>query len=292
VHPAVTSLLSLLDLNQLDDALFEGQTSSLSGGRVFGGQVLGQALVASQRCSRGWPAHSLHAYFLNRGDPDHPIQYRVARLRSSRTFDAFEITASQQGDPIFKMMASHHLPEPGPEHQIPMDDVGEPEGETFEEALLRVMTPGGQNVGKLDFELPVEIRGVGGLAMFSREVRPPNARVWLRMRGELPDDPILAQALFAYASDYAIMAPALHPHPVSALDMLTASLDHSLWFHRPLRLDQWLLFELDSPVGHGARGVGRGLLYDSSGLLVASCVQEAMMRPLTKPKFPGARPPK
>lgn len=286
MHPAVTSLLSLLDLKQLDDALFEGETSTLSGARVFGGQVLGQALVASQRCSRGWPAHSLHAYFLNRGDPDRPIEYRVASLRASRTFDAFEVTASQQGEPIFKMLASHHAPESGPEHQIAMDPVGEPDGQTFEEALLRVMTPGGQQreeLEALDFELPIEIRGVGGLAMFSRDVRPPNAQVWLRLRGEVPDDPLLAQALFAYASDYAIVAPALYPHPVSALDMLTASLDHAIWFHRPLRLDQWMLFELDSPVSHGARGMGRGLLYDSSGVLVASCVQEAMMRPLTKP---------
>lgn len=288
MHAAVESLLSLLDLKQLDDTLFEGETSSLGGGRVFGGQVLGQALVASQRCSRGLPAHSLHAYFLNRGDPDHPIRYQVTRLRSSRAFDAFEITASQLDQVIFKMMASHHEPEDGPQHQIPMDDVGEPEGETFEEALLRVMTPGGRDMGKLTFELPVEIRGVGGLAMFSREVRPPNARVWLRLRGEgLPDDPTLHQALFAYASDYAIMAPALHPHALTAMDMMTASLDHALWFHRPMSVNEWMLFELDSPVGYGARGVGRGLLYDTQGRLVASCVQEAMMRPLTKPKFPG-----
>jgi len=286
---SVAKLLDQLDLDQLEDDLFEGQSSAMGAGRVFGGQVLAQALVASQRSSRGIPAHSLHAYFLNRGDPAHPIRYRVARLRSSRAFDAFEVTATQRDQTIFKMMASHHEPEPGPEHQIPMDEVGQPEGETFEEAMLRVMTPRGEELGTINWELPVEIRGVGGLAMFSRDVRPPNARVWLRVRGELPDDPDLHRALFAYASDYAIMAPALHPHPVTAMDMMTASLDHSLWFHRPFRMDEWLLFELDSPVSLGARGLGRGLLYDTDGRLVASAVQEAMMRPLTKPKLSGAR---
>ncbi|MDH4016293.1 MAG: thioesterase family protein [Actinomycetota bacterium] len=288
---SVAALLDLLDLDRIEDRLFEGRSESMGGAHLFGGQVIAQALVASQRCSRGDPAHSLHAYFLKRGDPSLPIRYAVTSLRASRAFDTFEVTASQEGEPILKMLASHHTPEPGPEHQIPMDDVGEPEGEAYEEALLRVMTPAGRDIGEISWELPVEIRGVGGLAMFSREVRPPNARCWMRFRSPLGDDPKIHQACFAYASDYAIAAPALHPHPVSTMDMQTASLDHAIWFHRPFRADEWMLFELDSPAAHGARTVGRGLLYDAGGHLVASCTQEAMLRPLTKPKFPGGKSP-
>jgi acyl-CoA thioesterase-2 len=288
---SVANLLALIDLDRLDEDLFEGHSDALGGNHLFGGQVLAQGLVASQRCSRGHPAHSLHAYFLKRSDPQEPIQYRVEQIRASRAFDTYRVTASQLETPILQMLTSHHEPEPGPEHQIPMDDVGEPEGEAYEEALLRVMTPEGQEIGELSWELPLEIRGVGGLAMFSREVRPPNARCWMRLRSPLPDDPALHQACFAYASDYSIMAGALHPHPVSALDMQTASLDHAIWFHRPFRVDDWMLFELDSPAAHGARTMGRGLLYDTEGHLVASCAQEAILRPLTRPKFPGADPP-
>lgn len=288
---SVSNLLSLLDLEQIADDCFEGESESMGGLHLFGGQVVAQALVASQRCSRGHPAHSLHAYFLKRGDPTEPIHYAVTPLRASRTFDTFDVTASQAGEPILKMMASHHAPEPGPEHQIPMDDVGEPEGEAYEQALLRVMTPAGEQIKELDWELPVEIRGVGGLALFSREVRPPNARVWMRLRSNVGDDPLLHQALFAYLSDYAIAAPALHPHPVSAMDMQTASLDHSLWFHMPFRVDDWMLFELDSPAAHGARAVARGLLYDTHGRLTATAAQEAMMRPLDRPKFRGGKSP-
>ncbi len=285
MNESVTNLLALLDLEQIGNDCFEASGESMGGNHLFGGHVLAQALVASQRCSRGHPAHSLHAYFLKRGDPERSIRYRVERIRASRAFETFQVQASQAGTPILEMIASHHEPEPGPEHQIPMDEVGEPEGEAYEEALLRVMTPAGEEIGELDWELPVEIRFSGGFAMFSNEVRPPNARCWMRVRSRLPDDPALHQACFAYVSDYSIMAPALHPYPFSAMDMQTASLDHALWFHRPFRVDEWMLFELDSPAAFGARTVGRGLLYDASGHLVASATQEAMLRPLTRPKF-------
>ena len=137
--------------------------------------------------------------------------------------------------------------------------------------MLRAMVPRGDTIGELRFELPVEIRAVGGLGLFSKDVRPPSARCWIRVRSSLPDDPALQQACFAYASDYAIMSAGLNPHPVSAMEMQTASLDHALWFHRPFRADEWLLFELDSPAAFGGRTVGRGLLYDAQGQLVASC---------------------
>jgi len=287
---SLEDLLALLDLEQIGSDCWEGSNELLGGHHLFGGQVLAQALVAAQRSSRGHPAHSLHAYFLKRGDPQQPIRYRAECIRRSRAFDTYRVEASQDGTPILEMLASHHMRETGPEHQIPMDEVGEPEGEAYEEALLRVMMPEGREIADFDWELPVEIRGVGGLAMFSRDVRPPSARCWMRFRGRLPDDPALHQVCFAYASDYAILAPALHPHPVSTMDMQTASLDHAIWFHRPFRVDEWMLFELDSPAAHGGRATGRGLLYDVHGHLVASCTQEATLRHLTRSKFPDGEP--
>jgi len=255
--------------------------------RLFGGQVLGQALAAAQVVTGGRLAHSLHAHFLRRGNGHTPIRLSATTIRKSRAFETLEILARQEdSEPILQMVASFHQDEEGPVHQIPMDAVGPPQGESFEESLLRAMTPhgfdpleGGDEEDQRSFELPVEIRSVGGLGIFSKDVKPPQARCWLRVRGELPEDPALHQCLFAYASDYAIMAPALNPHPVSALEMQSYSLDHAIWFHRPLQIDDWLLFELDSPVASGARSIGRGLLYTSEGDLVASCVQEGLLRP-------------
>jgi acyl-CoA thioesterase-2 len=287
---SVARLLSILDLKQVEAGCFEGGCANHGGAHLFGGQVLAQALVASQRCSRGHPANSCHAYFLKRGDPTRPIRFRVEQRRESRAFETYQVVASQDGTPILEMLASHHMPEPGPEHQIPMDEVGAPEGESYEETLLRLMAPQGHAMAELELELPVEIRTMGGIGLFSRDVRPPSARCWLRFRSRLPDDVALHQACFAYASDYAIMAPALDPHPVTTMDMQTASLDHAIWFHRPFRADEWMLFELDSPAAFGGRAVGRGLLYDAGGHLVASCTQEATLRHLTGPKFSGGVP--
>lgn len=279
MHDAVASLLNVLDLNRLDDDTFVGDNPGLAGGHVFGGHVLAQALMASHRVVGGTLAHSMHAYFLHRGTPRQSIRYEVRPLRASRAFETFEVTAHQGDQVILQALTSHHIDEPGPSHQIPMDAVGPPTGDGYEQALLRVMVPAGREAQKFDFELPVEIRGVGALAMFSTEVKPPNERVFLRMRDKVPDDPALHQCLFAYASDYAIMAPALNAHPFPINGIQTASLDHALWFHAPMRIDDWMLFELDSPVGGHGRGLGRGLLFDGDGRLVASCVQEALMRP-------------
>jgi acyl-CoA thioesterase-2 len=284
---SVARLLSILDLKQIEDDCFEGDCLNHGGVLLFGGQVLAQALVASQRCSRGHPANSLHAYFLRRGDPTKRIRFRVEQRRRSRAFETVQVVASQDGTPILEMLASHHLPETGPEHQIPLGELGEPAGESYEEMLLRLMVPEGHFSGQLEFELPVEIRAVGGLGLFSRDMGSPRARCWLRFRSRLPDDPALHQACFAYASDYAILAPALRPHPFTTMDMQTASLDHAIWFHRPFRADEWMLFELDSPAACGGRALGRGLLYDAQARLVASCSQESTLRHLTKAKFPG-----
>jgi acyl-CoA thioesterase-2 len=193
------------------------------------------------------------------------------------------VVASQHDTEIFEMGVSYHVEEVGPTHQIPMDEVGPPAGEGYERALLRAMTPAGFEDDATPFELPVEIRGVGGIGLFSSDVNPPQARCWMRLRDGIRDDPVLHQCVFAYASDYAIMVPAMNPHPMPVTALQSASLDHAVWFHRDFRMDEWLLFELDSPIATGARGVGRGLLYTRKGLLVASCVQESLLRPLRDP---------
>ncbi len=296
MHEALTALLAALRPRRLDpqdgredQAEFECiHATPLGTQRLFGGQVLGQSLAAAQGLASDRPAHSFHAHFLRRGDAHTPIRLSATSIRRSRHFETIEVVA-RQGDeaPILQMTASFHDEEDGPVHQIPMDSVGPPQGESFEESLLRAMTPHGfDDTTDVPFQLPVEIRSVGGIGIFSKDVRPPQARCWLRVREPLPDDPALHQCLFAYASDYAIMAPALNPHPISAMEMMSASLDHAVWFHRPFRMDEWLLFELDSPVGSGARAIGRGLLYTIDGELVASCVQEGLLRSRPRPELP------
>jgi acyl-CoA thioesterase-2 len=283
MHQALRSLLDALTLERVAERAFEGGSPGGMGDHLFGGQVLAQGLAAADHLAEGIPVHSLHAYFLRRGTPAERIRYDVTPLRASRSFRTFQVTAVQGGAPILEMTASYHEPEVGPCHQIPMDEVGPPEGEAYEREMLRTMMPGGvADDAALPFELPVEIRSVGGLALFTRDVKPPSARCWMRVRGELPEDPALHACLFAYASDYAIMAPALHPHPAPVTAFQSASLDHALWFHRPFRMDEWLLFEIDSPISYGARGLGRGLLYTREGILVGSCVQEGLLRPLSE----------
>lgn len=283
MHEALASLLTVLRPRPVGDRLYEAGHATDMGRHLFGGQVLAQGLAAALQEAEGVPAHSLHGYFLRRGNTRDPIRFEVTELRHSRAFRTFQVVARQQAEPILQMCVSHHQAESGPAHQIPMDDVGEPQGETYERQLLRAMTPGADAHGEPAFRLPVEIRSVGGLALFTPEVKPPQARCWMRVRGELPDDPALHQCLFAYASDYAIMAPVVNPHPFPVTAIQSASLDHAVWFHRPFRMDEWVLFELDSPVTANARGVGRGLLYTREGALVGSCIQEALLRPPSEP---------
>lgn len=253
------------------------------GTHLFGGLVLAQALAAAQREGDGRLANSLHASFLHRGNTREPIRHGVEVLRRSRAFTTVRVVARQGEQAILQMTVSFHDREAGLEHQIPMDEAGPPSGEPYERALWRAMTPGARDDPAdeaVPFELAVEIRGDATDALFSDEVRPPRTRCWMRMRGAPPDDAALHQCLFAYASDYPIMAPMVRPHPARILEIQSASLDHAIWFHRDFRMDDWLLLELDSPVAAGARGVGRGLLYTRDGALVASCVQEGLLRTL------------
>jgi len=277
MYVPLEQLLRCLDLKEVGSDRWAGRSPDPGIGHLFGGQVLAQGLVAANRSLGGGLAHSLHAHFLRRGTPARPIDFVVESLRSGRSIRTGTVTAVQDDAAILRMTVSYHRAESGPAHQIPMDAVGAPEGEAYEEALVR-------SVGRLlgydlsDRQLPLEIRGVGGIGIFSDEIKPPNARCWMRTRGALPDDPLFHQCLFAYASDYAMMLPVLNPHPVSIPTVQTTSLDHAIWFHGDFRMDEWVLFELDSPVSRDGRGVGRGLLYTRAGELVASSVQEALIR--------------
>jgi len=279
MHPALNRLLEVLDLHPAGEHAWEAQHPNAEAEHLFGGQVLAQGLAAAHREAEEGLCHSLHAYFLQRGTAREPIRFQVTALRRSRAFRTYQVVATQTVGPILHMTLSYHTLESGPSHQIPMDDVGPPQGEAYEQSLLHVMTPGTVE-DAARFELPVEICSVGEIGLFSTEVNPPNARCWLRMRGDLPDDPMLHQCLFAYASDYPIFIPAVNPHPLPITDFFSASLDHAIWFHRSFRIDEWLLLELDSPVAAGARGTARGLLYARDGSLVASVVQEGLLRPL------------
>jgi acyl-CoA thioesterase-2 len=287
MYVPLEELLRCLDLESVSTDEWEGRSPNPDVPHLFGGQVVAQALAAANRSlgSASPPpaarpfglARSMHACFLSRGSSALPIRFVARSLRAGRSVRTGTVTALQGDDVLLHTTVSYHRDEPGPSHQIPMDDVGLPEGEAYEEGIERAM---GRVLG---YELPkrrlpVEIRGVGGIGLFRDDIAPPQARCWIRSRGPLPDDPLVHQCLFAYASDYAMMMPVMNPHPVSIPALRSTSLDHAVWFHRDFRMDDWVLFELDSPVSRSGRGLGRGLLYTRDGELVASCVQEGLLR--------------
>ena len=279
---ALSDLLAQLDLERLEDDLFRGQSTDLGGISVFGGQVLGQALVAAQRTVTDRMCHSLHAYFLRPGDMRAPIIYEVDRIRDGRSFTTRSVHAIQHGRPIFVMSASFQAIEDGLEHQMPMPNALSPETLKSERELRsqlaeRVPAP----LRKLiDRDLGIEMRPVNPVDFFAPEKRAPENKVWIRSAGELPDDPCLHQALLAYASDFNFMGTSLLPHGITFMqgNLQGASLDHAMWFHRPFRMDQWLLYVMDSPSAAAARGFNRGSVYAQDGTLIASCAQEGLIR--------------
>lgn len=279
---ALEQLLELLDLERLEVNLFRGVSAKNGRDRIFGGQVLAQALVAAGRTVEGIHAHSLHGYFLRPGDPDTPIVFEVDRIRDGRSFSTRRVVAVQKGEAIFNMSVSYQVDEVGLEHQIDTDLPSVPEGELYEDVIRAEIEKYAGAVEHDDrrFDLPIEVRTVEGLHMFSSKERPPTTRTWMRARGSLSDDPTLHQCVLAYASDLTLMVSAIHPHPIglTAPGFRTASLDHAMWFHRRFRFDDWLLFDQESPVTANARGFARGAFYDASGTLVASCTQEGLLR--------------
>ena len=280
---AIESLLSILDIEPLEDNLFRGRSPQQSWQRVFGGQTLGQALVAAVRTvPPERTAHSLHAYFLQPGDLTRPIIYSVERVRDGGSFTTRRVTATQHGRAMFVMSASFHKEEPGLDHQEPMPDVPKPEDLPSERELsdrMIAQVPGSIR-SYWERERPIELRPVDVSRYFSREPRKPEQYVWMRATGALPDNFPLHQCVLAYASDFSLLDPALIAHGKLMFDpdIQLASLDHALWFHRPFRADEWLLYAQDSPSTHGARGFCRGSIFTRDGVLIASTAQEGLTR--------------
>jgi acyl-CoA thioesterase-2 len=278
-------LLALLELEDAGDGVYVGQSQDLGWGRVYGGQVLGQALSSAERTvDRSRLAHSLHGYFLRPGDPRLPIEYRVERTRDGRSFSTRRIRAEQKGRPVFFMAASFQTAETGLEHQETMPDVPGPDGLlSFPELIRTYQHRLPEAAGDWAMmEYPIEMRPVQVSDPMNPEPRAPAQEVWFRTESSLPDEPALHRYLLAYASDFVLLDTALLPHGMSYWQgtLKMASIDHAMWFHRDLRMDDWLLYAMDSPAAAGARGLVRGRIFDRSGALVASVAQEGLMRPI------------
>ena len=281
-QPAVDELIELLDLEDIEVNVFRGVSPQVEAQRVFGGQVAGQALVAAARTVE--PDHrvnSLHAYFLRSGDPAVPILYEVDRLRDGRSFTTRRVVAIQHGRPIFNLSASFHVHEQGLDHQIPMDaDV--PPADSLPDFATR-WAPWRDVLGEYDERpRPIDSRYVDWSPPDRAEPLPPHQRIWIRADGRLPDDPVLHQCVVTYASDLTLLDTTLLPHggTYRSAHIQMASLDHAMWFHRPFRADEWLLYVQDTPSASDARGIARGLFFTEGGELAVSVVQEGLIRPL------------
>jgi acyl-CoA thioesterase-2 len=279
---AVQDLLAILDLEVLEQNLFRGRSPQVGWQRVFGGQVIGQALVAASRTVEGRSPHSLHGYFLLPGDPKVPIIYDVERIRDGRSFTTRRVKAIQHGQPIFTLSASFHIDEPGLSHQMAMPDVPKPDQLPSESDIRERVMPLMPDPVRAYFERerPIELRPVEFKRYMTRDGLDPYFNVWIRATGTLPDDPAIHQAVLAYASDMTLLDSTLvaHGRTVFEREIQAASLDHALWFHRPFRADEWLLYAQDSPFAGGARGFARGSIFTSDGVLVASVAQEGLIR--------------
>jgi acyl-CoA thioesterase-2 len=282
---AVQEVLDILDLEPLEVNLFRGRSPQSRWQRVFGGQVIGQALVAACRTVEdvtARPPHSLHAYFLLGGDPKVPIIYEVDRIRDGKSFTTRNVKAIQHGRAIFSMSVSFHVSEPGLAHQVKMPDVPKPDALPSEaEIKERILPLMPEPVRRYyERERPIELRPVEYSRYLGEKSEDGRFNVWIRATGQLPDEPAIHQCVLAYASDMMLLDAALIPHGRSVFseDIMAASLDHALWFHRPFRADEWLLYAQDSPSLADSRGFSRGLIFASDGTLVASVAQEGLLR--------------
>jgi acyl-CoA thioesterase-2 len=280
---ALHDLIRLLDLERLEENLYRGISPSVGWQRVYGGQVLGQALVAAVRTvPADRLAHSAHAYFLLAGDPKVPIVYEVERIRDGGSFTTRRVKAIQHGRAIFAMSVSFQKAEASYDHATLMPAAPPPDALPSEKELLaRLMPHLPANIRSYwERERPLEVRLVDPSRYFDREKRTPLQEVWMRANGRLPDDPALHQCVLLYASDFTLLDTALIAHGklMYDADIQLASLDHAMWFHRSFRADDWLLYVQDSPSAHGARGLCRGSVFTRDGRLVASVAQEGLMR--------------
>ncbi len=284
MQPILEDLIHLLSLERLDTNLFRGQSRDIGTNRVFGGQVLGQALSAASQTVEGRTAHSLHAYFLRKGDHEAPIIYEVDRQRDGRSFTSRRVVAIQHGYPILNMAASFKILEEGLEHQASMPQVPKPEalkeaGE-YRKQLLERLPEGHELPRYLMHDRPFEFRPVQLPQFIDPEPREPRANLWFKAVGTVPDNDYLHRAMLAYVSDYYLISTATRPHGTSVFDpkLQLASLDHALWFQRPFRIDEWLLYAIESPSAADGRGLSRGMIYKQDGSLVAVVAQEGVMR--------------
>jgi acyl-CoA thioesterase-2 len=282
MHPVLADLISVLKLERIEENIFRGASRDIGSPQVFGGQVVGQALSAAQHTVEGRVAHSLHAYFLRRGDVNAPIIYEVDRSRDGGSFSNRRVVAIQHGRPILNMAASFQRLEAGLEHQSDMPQVAGPDGladltqvaaedlQKMPEKMRRFMTR----------KRPFEFRPVRPINFDNQQKLPAKHEIWIKAVDALPDDPILHQNLLAYVSDFELLGTTTLPHGLSFKrgNLIMASLDHALWFHRDFRIDDWLLYSMDSPNASGARGFSRGQLFSRDGTLIASTTQEGLVR--------------
>lgn len=287
MDPRLAGLLRLLDLERLEDNLFRGESRDIGNPQVFGGQVLGQALrAASSTVEAARAVHSLHAYFLKRGDFNAPIVYFVDRSRDGHSFSSRRVTAVQHGEQIFHMAASFHRTEPGVEHQVGVPAAPGPE--TLQDLGLITSAMLSRLPEKLRrfyaHQHPFEFRMADPVDPLAPRDAAPRQQIWMRAVDHLPDDDVLHRCLFAYVSDFHLLGTALRPHSHEFLTgrLVIASIDHAMWFHRPARIDRWLLCDMESPSAAGSRGFARCSIFQD-GSLVASTAQEGLMRRLASP---------
>jgi acyl-CoA thioesterase-2 len=276
-------LLRLLKLEKIEETIFRGQSQDLGFGSVFGGQVLGQALSAAyQTIQSHRKAHSLHAYFLRMGDANKPIIYDVDCIRDGKSFTTRRVVAIQKGRAIFNMSASFQVDEPGFDHQDKAPEITGPEGiESELELAMAVADKIPKSIReKILCKKPIEFRPVNPIDPFFPEKRKPVGYTWFKAIDKMPDDFRVHQYMLAYASDFGLVATSLYPHGHSywERDMQVASLDHALWFHRDFRMDEWLLYVMESPNAYKAKGLNNGKIYTKEGKLVASVSQEGLIR--------------
>ncbi len=289
MNDALQGLVALLDVEPLEINLFRGQSRDIGNKSVFGGQVLGQALAAALKTVEpSRTVHSLHGYFLRPGDVNVPIVYDVDRIRDGKSFTTRRIKAIQHGEAIFNMAVSFQVPEEGVEHQGDMPDVPPPESLKSEYELRESWAVHLPERVRSTFtrKRPVDIRPVNPQNPFAPDKRAPRRQHWFRADGQLPDDPRVHQAMLAFSSDFALMGTAMLPHGISwfSPQVQGASLDHAMWFHRPFRMDDWLLYDMESPTAVGARGLNIGKVWSRDGRLVCTVVQEGLQRIRTPPQ--------
>ena len=287
MNPYLVDLLRLLELERLEEDLFRGSSRDIGSAQVFGGQVLGQALSAAYATTEGRSVHSLHAYFLRRGDFNAPIVYEVDRSRDGHSFSSRRVIAIQHGEQIFHMAASFQVPENGLDHQVDMPVVPGPQDvpDAFDlpQDIRQHLPELAQRFLRRD--MPFEFRLVQPVNYAQPLRQAPRQDVWFRAVDRLPDDELLHRCLLAYVSDYHLIGTAMRPHGISMATpgIVVASIDHAMWFHRPVRVDDWLLYAMDSPSASGARGFARASIFTRTGVLVASTAQEGLLR-VVKPR--------